>query len=84
MNLDAAINFSKKRVKFNKWPDAVKPYIPDFDFVFVDLSAYSKEAIKAGVFKADSLQIANLDIILVRRILNNEPVEIPLHLLPDS
>lgn len=29
-------------------------------------------------------QIANLDITLVRKILNNEPVEIPLHLLSDS
>jgi len=29
-------------------------------------------------------RIVNLDITLVRKILNNEPVDIPLHLLPDN
>jgi hypothetical protein len=29
-------------------------------------------------------QIANIDIDLVRKILRNEPVDIPLHLLADS
>jgi hypothetical protein len=29
-------------------------------------------------------QFVDLDVNLVRQILNNEPVEIPLHLLSDS
>jgi len=29
-------------------------------------------------------QIVNLDVALVRKILNNEPFDIPLYLLPDS
>jgi hypothetical protein len=29
-------------------------------------------------------RIADLDITLVKKILNDEPVEIPLHLLADS
>ena len=45
---------------FTKWPDAVKPYIPDFEFVFVDLSAYSNDAIKTSVFKVASLRSALL------------------------
>jgi len=36
---------------------------------------------KQGLPEALIAQIVNLDITLVHKILNNEPVEIPLHLL---
>jgi len=32
--------------RFINLPDTVKPFIPDFEFVFVDLSAYSNDLIK--------------------------------------
>jgi predicted transposase/invertase (TIGR01784 family) len=43
-----------------------------------------RNAKKNGLSEEMIAQIANLDITLVRKILNNEPVEIPLHLLSDS
>ena len=46
--------------------------------------ALVRNAGKKGVSEEMIAQIANLDITLVRQILNNEPVEILLHLLPDS
>ncbi|MFH2091438.1 MAG: Rpn family recombination-promoting nuclease/putative transposase [Pseudomonadota bacterium] len=58
--------------RFNKWPDAVKPYIPDFEFAFVDLSDYSNEAIKAGVFKAVSLRIA---LLIMKNIFDQQKLE---------
>jgi len=39
---------------------------------------------KKGLSEEMIAQIVNLDITLVRKILNNEPVDIPLHLLPDN
>jgi hypothetical protein len=32
--------------RFINLPDTVKPFIPDFEFVFVDLSTYSNDLIK--------------------------------------
>ena len=61
--------------RFHKWPEAVKPYIPDFEFAFVDLSAYSNEDIKAGVFKAVSLRIA---LLIMKNIFDQRKLE---HLL---
>jgi hypothetical protein len=58
--------------RFTKWPDTVKPYIPDFEFAFVDLSAYSNEAIKAGVFKAVSLRIA---LLIMKNIFDQQKLE---------
>ena len=58
--------------RFNKWPDAVKPYIPDFEFAFVDLSAYSNEAIKTGAFKAASLRIA---LLIMKNIFDQQKLE---------
>ena len=58
--------------RFNKWPDAVRPYIPDFEFAFVDLSAYSNETIKAGVFKAASLRIA---LLIMKNIFDQQKLE---------
>ncbi|MDZ7831124.1 MAG: hypothetical protein U5L07_05195 [Desulfobacterales bacterium] len=40
-----------------------------------------RNAKKNGLSEEMIARIANLDITLVRKILNNEPVEIPLHLL---
>ncbi|MDY6824375.1 MAG: Rpn family recombination-promoting nuclease/putative transposase [Thermodesulfobacteriota bacterium] len=58
--------------RFTKWPDAVKPYIPDFEFVFVDLSAYSNDAIKTSVFKVASLRIA---LLVMKNIFDQQKLE---------
>jgi len=42
-----------------------------------------RNARKKGLSEELIAQIVNLDITLVKRILNNESVEIPLHLLQD-
>ena len=42
--------------QFKKLPDAAKPFIPDFEYVFIDLSSYSDEAIKQQVFTLASLK----------------------------
>jgi hypothetical protein len=44
--------------RFENLPNAMKPYIPDFQFIFVDLSAYTDESIKTIVFKVASLRVA--------------------------
>ena len=46
--------------------------------------AFVRNAGKKGLSEEMIAQIIDLDVDLVRQILNNEPVEIPLHLLPDS
>ena len=43
-----------------------------------------RNAGKKGLSEEMIAQIVNLDVVLVRKILNNESVDIPLHLLPDS
>ncbi|MDA3788463.1 MAG: hypothetical protein PF503_08220 [Desulfobacula sp.] len=43
-----------------------------------------RNAGEKGLSEEVIAQIVNLDVALVRKILNNEPVDIPLHLLPDS
>jgi hypothetical protein len=43
-----------------------------------------RNAEKKGLSEEMIAQIANIDIDLVRKILRNEPVDIPLHLLADS
>jgi predicted transposase/invertase (TIGR01784 family) len=58
--------------RFTKWPEAVKHYIPDFEFAFVDLSDYSNEAIKAGVFNAVSLRIA---LLIMKNIFDQQKLE---------
>lgn len=40
-----------------------------------------RNARKQGISEAVIAQIANLDIVSVNKILNNEPIDIPLHLL---
>jgi hypothetical protein len=46
--------------------------------------ALVRNAGKKGLSDEMIAQIIDLDVNLVRQILNNEPVEIPLHLLSDS
>jgi hypothetical protein len=46
--------------------------------------ALVRNAGKKGLSEEMIAQIIDLDVNLVRQILNNEPVEIPLHLLSDS
>jgi predicted transposase/invertase (TIGR01784 family) len=43
-----------------------------------------RNARKNGLSEEMIVRIADLDITLVKKILNDEPVEIPLHLLADS
>jgi hypothetical protein len=46
--------------------------------------ALVRNAGKKGLTEEMIAQIIDLDVDLVRQILNNEPVEIPLHLLSDK
>ena len=46
--------------------------------------ALVRNAGRNGLSEEMIAQIANLDITLVKKILNNEPVDIPLQLLSDS
>ncbi|WP_289020232.1 hypothetical protein [uncultured Desulfobacter sp.] len=43
-----------------------------------------RNAAKNGLPEETIARIANLDVTLVRKILNNKPVDIPLHLLTDN
>ena len=43
-----------------------------------------RNAGKKGLTEEMIAQVIDLDVDLVRQILNNEPVEIPLHLLSDK
>ena len=55
--------------RFKNIPDSVKPYIPDFEYIFVDLSAYSNEDIEKRVFTLESLRIA---MLLMKNIFDQE------------
>jgi len=46
--------------------------------------ALVRNACKKGLSEKIIAQVVDIDVKLVRQILNNEPVEIPLHLLSDS
>jgi len=46
--------------------------------------AMVRNAGRKGLSEEMIAQIVDLDVNLVRQILNNEPVDIPLHLLSDS
>jgi predicted transposase YdaD len=46
--------------------------------------AFVRNAGEKGLSEEMIAQIINLEVNLVRQILNNEPVEIPLHLLSDK
>jgi predicted transposase/invertase (TIGR01784 family) len=46
--------------RFQNLPDAVRPFVPDFEYIFVNLSAYSNEFIKKHLFTLASLRIAML------------------------
>ncbi len=43
-----------------------------------------RNAGKNGLSEEKIAQFVGLDVNMVRQILNNEPVDIPLHLLSDS
>jgi predicted transposase/invertase (TIGR01784 family) len=57
--------------QFKNLPDVAKPFIPDFEYVFVDLSSYSDEAIKNSIFSA-SLKVA---ILIMKNISRPEEIE---------
>ena len=46
--------------------------------------ALVRNARKKGLSEEIIAQVVDIDVKLVRQILNNEPVEIPLHLLSDT
>jgi hypothetical protein len=58
--------------KFKNIPVAVKPFIPDFEFVFVDLSVYSNEFIKKSIFELASLRIA---LLIMKNIFDQKGLE---------
>jgi predicted transposase/invertase (TIGR01784 family) len=58
--------------RFKNLPADITPYIPDFEFVFVDLSAYSNETIKTSIFKAASLRIA---LLIMKNIYDQQKLE---------
>jgi len=58
--------------RFKHFPVAVKPYIPDFEFVFVDLSGYSNETIKKSLFELTSLRTA---LLIMKNIFDQQKLE---------
>ena len=58
--------------RFKNLPDAVKPFIPDFEFVFVDLSAYSNDFIKKSIFELASLRVA---LLIMKNIFDQKGLE---------
>ncbi len=58
--------------RFKDLPKTIKPFIPDFEYVFIDLSAYSNEAIKESIFTLASLRIA---LLMMKNIFNQEALE---------
>ena len=58
--------------QFKNLPDVAKPFIPDFDYIFIDLSAYSDEDIKQQVFTLASLKIA---MLIMKNIFRPEEIE---------
>ncbi len=58
--------------RFKNLPDAITPYVPDFEFIFVDLSVYSNESIKTSIFKAVSLRIG---LLIMKNIFDQQKLE---------
>jgi predicted transposase/invertase (TIGR01784 family) len=58
--------------QFKNLPDIAKPFIPDFEYVFIDLSSYSDEDIKKQVFTLASLKIA---MLIMKNIFQPEELE---------
>ncbi len=50
----------------------VKPFVPDFEFVFVDLSAYSNDFIKKSIFELVSLRVA---MLIMKNIFDQKKLE---------
>jgi len=50
----------------------VTPFIPDFQFVFVDLSTYSNEYIKNSIFTLGSLRVA---LLIMKNIFDQQVLE---------
>lgn len=57
---------------FGKLPAEAAPFVPDFRYVFMDLSRYSDEDIKGGIFAAASLKIA---LLIMKNIRSPEKIE---------
>ena len=55
--------------KFKNLPDEIRPFIPDFEYIFVNLSDYSNDYIKKDLFTLASLRIA---MLLMKNIFDQE------------
>jgi predicted transposase/invertase (TIGR01784 family) len=60
---------------FKNPPSSLMPYIPDFNYLFVDLSDYSDEAIKGEMFKLASLKIS---MLILKHIFEPDTLETEL------
>ena len=58
--------------QFKNLPDMAKSFIPDFEYIFIDLSAYSDEDIKEQLFSLASLKIA---MLIMKNIFRPEELE---------
>lgn len=58
--------------RFKNLPEAVKPFIPDFEFVFFDLSAYSNDSIKKSIFELASLRVS---LLIMKNIFDQKGLE---------
>ncbi len=58
--------------RFKDLPDAVRPFVPDFKYIFVNLSAYSNDFIKERLFTLASLRIA---MLIMKNIFDQELLE---------
>ncbi len=57
---------------FNNLPEEIAPFIPDFKYIFVDLSHYTDEEIAAKIFTQASLKIS---LLILKNIFHAEKLE---------
>jgi len=57
---------------FKALPIDISGYIPNFDYVFMDLSCYTDKQLKAGAFKAAAVKIG---LLIMKRIYDQDNLE---------
>jgi len=57
---------------FEALPVDISGYIPNFDYVFMDLSCYTDKQLKAGAFKAAAVKIG---LLIMKRIYDQDNLE---------
>jgi len=55
--------------RFKELPDAIRSFVPDFEYIFVNLSTYSNDFIKESLFTLASLRIA---MLIMKNIFDQE------------